>query len=144
MKKYIGSSGVYQALVNNSLSGALEWVTLERLLDFMEIEGIAIDDITWLHNCFRYLQQKRFIPVLGETYFTTYEKRLFIIAQSKYSRNIMVSFLSLDSSISSWHRLVEDQKLLMQLHSIIQLMTKKDDQKEECKDLLLVTGCIHA
>lgn len=144
MKKYIESSGVYRALVNNSLSGMLEWVTLEKLLDYMEIEGIAIDDITWLHNCYKHLQQKRFIPIPNETYFTTYEKRLFIIAQSKYSRNIMVSFLSLDSPIFSWHRLVEDQMLLMQLHSIIQLKAKKDDQKEECKELLLVTGCIHA
>lgn len=112
--------------MNKTTGGNIDWVSCEALMEHLEIEGISIDGIKWLHRYLKHLQTVRHIPILSKTYVTFYKERIFAISQSKYSRDIRIDFTSssnIDGMGRMWRGIIESQILLMRLHSAVELVS---------------------
>lgn len=138
-----GSSSICKELIENTRMRKIDWISYENFVDFLDIQGIAFDDIPWFHSYLVHIQKVRFFPDSSETFFTYYDNRLFSISQSKISREFRMDFTSYFDSNSVWRGVVDSQPSLSRLHSYAQIFSV-EDCNEECRDLLYSTGCIHA
>lgn len=140
MIRFYNSSGICKALFTRTQNGQLSWVDCGTFMDHIEIEGLSIDNISWLHEYLNYLRVSRYIPQYDKTFITFFDSRLFIISQSKYSLEFRLDF---QTHSKIWKSVVERQRTLIQLHSIIPLV-QETNLRENCQELLYSTGCIHA
>lgn len=140
-------SSICRELIDSTRMKKINWVSYKNFIDYLEIQGIAFDDIRWFYSYLMHIQEARFFPEYAGTYFSLYDRRLFCISQSKFSRECRLDFTSSfnanDVDRVIWRRVVESQGALSKLHSFIQIIDD-EDSNEECQELLCVTGCIHA
>lgn len=137
-----GASTICRELIENTRSKKINWISCERFIDYLELQGIAFDDIRWFHSYLLHIQKVGFFPNNTETFFTFYDNRLFCVSQSKISRDFRMDFTSSFDAGSVWRGVVDSQTSLSRLHSFIQIINT-EDSNEECQELLLATGCIH-
>lgn len=142
-KMHSGSSSICKELTEKTRTRKIDWVSCESFIDYLELQGIAFDDIKWFHSYLKHIQAVRHFPILSDTYFTLFEDRLFAISQSKYSREIRLDFTSSFGGNSVWRGVIDSQATFSKLHSFVEI-TNHEDSEEECKELLYSTGCIHA
>lgn len=138
-----GSSTICRELIENTRLKKINWISCEKFIDYLEIQGIAFDDIRWFHSYLLHIQKVRFFPNNTETFFTLYDNRLFCVSQSKISRDFRMDFTSSFDASSVWRGVVDSQASLSKLHRFIQIINT-EDTNEEYQELLFATGCIHA
>lgn len=142
-KLHYSPSTICKELIENTRNKKINWVSYEKFIDYLDLQGIAYDDIRWFHTYLRHVQSVRFYPNFCESYFTFYEERLFGISRSKYSREFRMDFTSSFDSSSIWRGIIDSQLSFSKLHSLVHIINF-DDTADECQSLLLATGCIHA
>lgn len=138
-----GSSSICKELVDKTVSKEINWISCERFIEYLEIQGIAFDDISWFYSYLLHIQAVRHYPSYQETFFAVYDKRLFAISQSKIFRELRIDFTTILGKQYTWRGIIDSQMSLSRLHSLIEL-TNSEDSADECQDLLYATGCIHA
>lgn len=141
IKKY-GSSDVFKKLLQYTKIKKVEWIPLEAFVDFLEVEGIAFDDIRWFNSYLMHIQRLRHYADFAETYFTFFEDRIFALSRGKYSREIRMDFASSFKERCVWRGVIETQSNLIVLYRLVNI-TNFEDSKQECENLLLATDCIH-
>lgn len=137
------SSSISKELVNKTISKGINWVSCERFIEHLEIQGIAFDDITWFHSYLLHIQEVRHYPSYPETYFTIYDDRIFAISKSKIFRELRMDFASILDKRYIWRGIIDSQASLSRLHSLVEI-TDSEDSADQCQELLYSTGCIHA
>lgn len=141
------SSFICRELIDSTRIKKTKWVSCKNFIDYLEVQGIAFDDIRWFHSYLMHIQKVRFFPDYAGTYFSFYDNRLFCISQSKFSREYRLDFTSsfnertIDDVV--WRRVAEPQTSLSKLHSSIQILNT-EDPSDECQEILYSTGCILA
>lgn len=143
LKMHSGPSSICRELIENTKAKKISWVSYEAFIEYLEIQGIAFDDIRWFYSYLMHIQNVRHYPSYSETYFTFFEHRLFAISQSKFSREFRIDFTSSFDKSCVWRGIIDSQSSLFRLHSYVQI-TNSEDSKEECEELLYATDCIHA
>lgn len=123
-------------------SNTIDWIGYDRFIKHLEALDISVGNIRCLDKYFKHLQSKRFVPVLSETYFCVYEKNVFAISQSKYSRDIRMDMISAFYDEQPWQTILGSQIELIRLHNIIQLIGT-DESVDQCNKLLYTIGSIH-
>ena len=142
-KSHASSSSICKALINETMSRKLNWISCEKFIDFLEVQGISFDNISWFYAYLSHIQSVRHYPSYSETFFAFYDDRLFAISQSKIFRELRIDFTSSFDKKSVWRGIIESQESLFKLHSLVEI-TNTDDSEEQCQELLMSTGCIHA
>ena len=141
------SSSICRALIAGTRAKRISWVSCKDFIEFLEIQGMAFDDIRWFHAYLMHIQKVRFFPNFAGSFFSFYDDRLFCISQSEFSREYRMDFTSSFGASKAvevvWRRVVESQSSLLKLHSNIQIIDN-EGANEECQELLCATGCIHA
>ncbi len=141
------SSSICRELIDSTRIKKTSWVSCKNFIDYLEVQGIAFDDICWFHSYLMHIQRVRFFPDYAGTYFSFYDDRLFCISQSKFSREYRLDFTSsyaartIDDVV--WRRVAEPQISLLKLHSNIEIINT-EDTIDECQELLYSTDCILA
>lgn len=141
------SSSICRELIDSTRIKKTNWVSCKNFIDYLDVQGIAFDDIRWFHSYLMHIQRVRFFPDYVGTYFSFHDNRLFCISQSKFSREYRLDFTSsfdertIDDVV--WRRVAEPQISLSKLHSNIQIINT-EDTIDECQELLYSTGCILA
>lgn len=139
---YNRTSKTCRKLLLLTKSNTVDWISCKRFTDHLEVSGIRTGSISWLDKYFKYLQSRRFMPNLSESYFCIYEKKLFAISKSKYSRDVRIDMLSIFYDEQPWQSIFESQIELIRLHNIIQLIGT-DESADQCNQLLYATGSTH-
>lgn len=137
------SSSICRELLKNTKEKRIEWVSCAKFMDYLEIEGIAYDDIKWFHNYLKHTQLARHLINCNETYFSFYDDRIFAISKSRYSRDIRIDFNSSYTNKNTWVKIVDTKESILRLLSFVEIMNSVDST-DECNNLLYATGCIHA
>lgn len=137
------SSSIVKELINSTISRKTNWVSCEKFIEFLELEGLAFDNISWFYSYLKHIQGVRHYPSYSECFFAFHDNRLFAISQSKIFRELRIDFVNISNRDCKWHGIIDSQESLFKLHSIIE-MTNTSDSNEECQELLMATGCIHA
>lgn len=137
------SSSVCKMLAQETIAGNINWVRGCDFQDCLDVLGLSIGGVNWLHAYLKYLQMIRCIPAFEKLYFLLYEERIFSISQSEYSRMVRLDFTSDFSTKCVWREIIAPQTQLIQLLNIIDAVGVHDSN-ENCKELLYSTGCIHA
>lgn len=140
---YNRTSKTCRKLLLLTKSNTVDWISCQSFIDHLEVSGISSGNIRWLDEYYKHLRSRRFIPILSETYFCVYEKELFAISKSKYSRDIRIDMLSIFYDEQPWQSILESQIELIRLHNIIQLVGT-NESVDQCNQLLYATGSIHA
>lgn len=138
---YNRTSKVCRKLLLLTKSNMVDWIGCERFMDHLEVSGIRAVNVRWLDKYFKHLQSRRFVPILSETYFCIYERNVFAISKSKYSRDIRIDMISAFYDEQSWQTVLGSQIELIRLHNIIQLVGT-DESVDQCNKLLYATGSI--
>lgn len=142
-KTYSGSSSICKELVDKTISKEINWISCEKFIEYLEIQGIAFDDISWFYSYVLHIQAKRHYPSYPETYFAVYDNRIFAISLSKIFRELRIDFTAIMDKRHIWRGIIDSQASLLKLHSLVEI-TNSEDTAEECQELLYTTGCIHA
>lgn len=143
-KIYSSSSSIFKELSESTISQKTRWVSFKNFIEYLDLQGIAYDDIRWFYGYLKHIQSVRHLPSQKNTFFAVYDDRVFAISQSKYFREIRMDFTSSLYNQSVWRSVIETQESLLALHSLVQVTSAEDSNNEECENLLLATGCIHA
>lgn len=146
MKKEIiirKQSSICREMIRKTIAGDIEWVRCDEFQDYLDVSGLSINHVNWFSDYLMYLKMIRHIPVLDRTFFVFYQKRVFAISQSEFSREIRLDFASNIQGNRIWRGVIAPQAQLMQLLSLIEA-TDFNNEEEICRDLLYSTGCIHA
>ena len=93
-KSHASSSSICKALINETMSRKLNWISCEKFIDFLEVQGISFDNISWFYAYLSHIQSVRHYPSYSETFFAFYDDRLFAISQSKIFRELRIDFTS--------------------------------------------------
>lgn len=141
---YSNSSSICKDLIESTKSQTTRWVSFKNFIEYLDLQGIAYDDIRWFYGYLKHTQRVRHLPSQENTFFAEYDDRVFAVSQSKYFREIRMDFASSRYNPSVWHSVIETQKSLLALHSLVQITGAEDSNNEECENLLISTGCIHA
>lgn len=137
------SSSICKELIENTRMKKISWISCGSFIDYLEIQGLAFDDIKWFHSYLMHIQKVRHFLDNTETFFTFYDNRVYSVSQSRISRDLRLDFTSSFDENSVWRGVVDSQASLSRLLSFVQIFNS-EDTSEECQELLFTTGCIHA
>lgn len=137
------SSSIVKELINNTISKKINWISFEKFIDFLEVEGLAFDNIPWFYSYIKHIQAVRHYPSYSKSYVAFYDNHLFAVSKSEIFRELRIDFTSTSNREYTWRGIIDSQESLFKLHSIIE-MTNTNDSNEECQEILMSTGCIHA
>ncbi len=142
-RKNLRSSSICRELLCDTKLKKIVWVQYADFTEYLEVQGIAYDDISWFYSYLRHMQKAQRFPSQEETFFSYYDDRLFAISRSRYSGEIRIDFTSSFDKLSPWRRIIHSQMEAMELLSTIQVL-HNIYSNAACEKMLQVTGCIHA
>ena len=73
---YNRTSKTCRKLLLLTKNNTIDWVGFRKFIDYLEVLGIKVGNIRWLDKYLKHLQSRRFMPILSETYFCVYEKKV--------------------------------------------------------------------
>lgn len=131
------------ALLRKTEKKDLYWISFERIIKYLNEEGIPLSSIQEIHNYIIFQQRNRYIPILKRTYICLYEDTFVVLSQGKYSAEMRLAFMSTSSYKQKWESLKAPPVTLVRLRDAIELFALCDSQ-EDCQELLYSMGDIHA